>query len=337
MKLLEKIHSKNDNTIKYIFTTQDNLIIELSYINKDDGKDIICVPTQTSCKMKCKFCHITDFTDKLINRNLTVQEIKEAVDNVYNDLNLSLNPKPLLISYMGCGEPLLNYKQVKDSMLSLRTEYQDIKVPLIRFAISISLPEFAWINFFELTNEIHKEKLLVKMHLSLHYTIDSLRKDWMPNSLSILPSLVALEYYKKITNNSVEIHYTLIDGVNDTEQDAILLSEFLNNRDIPVKFLFYNEKPTIEFHASSKEKLSLFKRYFDKYNIEYEYYIPPGLDVGASCGQFLMDYYLKYNLLLNKNKINNLSYFERRNYNYANTFRGIYRGRFYKRCRRNCT
>ena len=132
-----------------------------------------------------------------------------------------MNLRPLLISYMGCGEPLLNYKQVKDSMILLRDTYQTIKVPLIRFAIATSLPEFAWINFFNLTNEIHKEKLPVKIHLSLHYTIDSIRKDWMPNSLSILPSLVALEYYKKITNNSVEIHYTLIDGVNDTERDAI--------------------------------------------------------------------------------------------------------------------
>jgi len=297
LKILEKIHSKTDNTIKYIFLTQDKLVIELSYINKNDGKDIICVPTQTSCKMKCKFCHITDHTDKLINRNLNSQEIKEGIDNVYNDLDLLCNPKVLLISYMGCGEPLINYKQVKESMLLLREEYQDIKVPLIRFAIATSLPDFAWINFFELTNEIHKEKLPVKMHLSLHYTIDSLRKDWMPNSLMIIPSLIALEYYKKITKNSVEIHYTLIDGVNDTEQDAILLSQFLKDRDIPVKFLFYNEKPTIEFHASSKEKLSLFKRYFDKYNIQHEYYIPPGLDVGASCGQFLMDYYLKYNII----------------------------------------
>ena len=216
MKILEKIHSKTDNTIKYIFLTQDKLVIELSYINKNDGKDIICVPTQTSCKMKCKFCHITDHTDKLINRNLNSQEIKEGIDNVYNDLDLLCNPKVLLISYMGCGEPLINYKQVKESMLLLREEYQDIKVPLIRFAIATSLPDFAWINFFELTNEIHKEKLPVKMHLSLHYTIDSLRKDWMPNSLMIIPSLIALEYYKKITKNSVEIHYTLIDGVNDT-------------------------------------------------------------------------------------------------------------------------
>lgn len=295
MKLLDKIKSQTDNTIKYIFQTTDNLIIEMAYINKNDGKDIICVPTQTSCKMKCKFCHITDVTDKLINRNLDYLEISNGVDLVYEDLQLSKNPKILLISYMGCGEPLLNYQNVLLSMKDISDRY--IQLPLVRFAIATSIPAFAQVNFFKMTDEIHKNKLPVKIHLSLHYTMDYLRKEWMPNSLHIIPSLVALEYYKKLTNNSVEIHYTLIDGVNDTEQDVILLTELLKNRDIPVKFLFYNEKPTIEFHASSKDKLKIFKKYFDKYSIDFEYYIPPGLDIGASCGQFLMGYYLKYNII----------------------------------------
>ncbi len=300
MELLETIKSQVDNTIKFILQTEDGLIIENSYINKNDGKDIICVPSQTSCKMRCKFCHITDSCDQIINRNLTSNEIKDGVDLVYNYLELNRSPKVLLVSYMGCGEPTLNPKNVIESMVLMCDEYQDIKVPLIRFAIATSLPEFAWLNYFEIVNQIHKNKLPVKLHLSLHYTIDTLRKEWMPNSLKIIPSLSALDFYKKLTKNSAEIHYTLIDGVNDTEQDAILLSEFLKDKDIPIKFLFYNEKPTIEFHASSKEKLNIFKRYFDRYGIQHEYYIPPGLDVGASCGQFLMDYYIKYNSIIKK-------------------------------------
>ena len=115
----------------------------------------------------------------------------------------------------------------------------------------------------------------------------------MAASLDIMSSLAAIDFYRKITKNPVEIHYTLIDGVNDTEQDAILLSTFLKDKDINVKFLFYNEKPSIDFHASSKEKLKIFKRYFDKYSIDHEYYVPPGLSIGASCGQFLLDYYIK--------------------------------------------
>ena len=190
MKLLEKIHSKVDNTIKFIFLTSDELVIELSYINKDDGKDIICVPSQTSCKMKCKFCHITDATDRLVNRNLKSKELVETVNYVYKDLELGKNPKVLLISYMGCGEPLLNYENIIENMRDLQNIYQDRKVPLIRFAIATSIPKFAHLNFFKLTEEIYKSKLPVKIHLSLHYTIDLIRKEWMPSSLDILLSSV---------------------------------------------------------------------------------------------------------------------------------------------------
>jgi 23S rRNA (adenine2503-C2)-methyltransferase len=112
LETLDKIKSQNDNTIKYIFKTDDGLIIEMSYINKNDGKNIICVPTQTSCKMKCKFCHITDVTDKLINRNLKSSEILQGINYIYDELKLCTDPKVLLISYMGCGEPLLNYQEV---------------------------------------------------------------------------------------------------------------------------------------------------------------------------------------------------------------------------------
>lgn len=300
MKLLEKIYSKLDNTIKYILQCDDNLIIEISYINKNDGKDIICVPTQTSCIMGCKFCHISDVKNKIINRNLKVDEITDSVEIVYNDLELYKDPKVLLISYMGCGEPLLNENTVY-SMIYLSNIFE--LVPLTRFAIATSLPNFAWVNFFDLTNIIIKEKLQVKLHLSLHYTLDNIRKNWMPLSLEIIPSIVALEFYKKVTGNSVEIHYTLIEGINDSEQDAILLTELIKNRDIPVKFLFFNEKPSLDYKSSKKDKLNIFRKYFDRYNIQYEYYVPPGLDVGASCGQFLMDYYYKYN---KKEEINDM-------------------------------
>ncbi len=307
MNLINKVKSNQDNTIKYIFKIFGNsgyvdtktdcdindIIVEFAYINKDDGKDIICVPSQSSCKQGCKFCHITDVKDKIHYRNLTDQEIFNGIEYIINDLNLIKNQRVLLISYMGCGEPIINYENVFYSMGNTYDKYYD-KFPLIRFAIATSLPEKSWTNFFRLVYLIKNSAISnqVKFHLSLHYTIDSIRKEWMPSSLDIIPSLVALEFFRKLTNNSVEIHYALIEGVNDTEQDAILLTEFLKNRDIPVKFLFYNKKNSLPYVASNTNKLNHFKKYFNKNNIQHEYYIPPGLDVGASCGQFLLDYYL---------------------------------------------
>ena len=293
MKFIDIIKSKNDATLKYIFKTTQNLIVEFSYINKDDGKDIICLPSQTMCNLACKFCHTTDYIGKIKNVNLEKEEILYGVNYIIDNLNLKHNNRVLLISFMGCGEPILNVDNVIQSMTELK-KLEESGISYVRFAIATSLPKYKWLNFYKLVDGINNNNLPVKIHLSLHYTMDILRNEWMPASLDIMSSLAAIDFYRKITKNPVEIHYTLIDGVNDTEQDAILLSTFLKDKDINVKFLFYNEKPSIDFHASSKEKLKIFKRYFDKYSIAHEYYVPPGQDVGSSCGAFLMDTYTKY-------------------------------------------
>lgn len=292
MNLKKIVKSKIDNTIKYIFETEDNLIIEFSYINKNDGKDIICVPSQNFCNLACKFCHTTDFIGKIKNRNLSPYEIEYCVKYIINDLDIIKHDRVLLISFMGCGEPILNVDNVIDAMVLLK-KLEEKDFSYVRFAVATSIPKSKWLNFYKLVDGIKNNNLPVKIHLSLHYTMDIQRTEWMPASLDIMSSLSAVDFYKKVTKNPVEIHYTLIEGVNDTEQDAILLSTFLKDKDMNVKFLFFNEKPSIDFHASSKEKLKIFKRYFDKYSIDHEYYIPPGLDIGASCGQFLLDYYIK--------------------------------------------
>lgn len=295
MRILEKIKSNVDNTEKFILETNDKLIIEISYINKNDGKNIICVPTQTSCKQKCKFCHITTITDSITHRNLVDYEMVEAVDIVFNDLKLSRIP--LLISYMGCGEPLINHYHVVRSMMVIMNKYLGI-VQLTRFAIATSLPKSSETNFSILTEEIKLFNIPVKLHLSLHYTSDELRRQWMPNAGKIEKAIELLYDFKEKTKNSVEIHYALIDGINDRIEDADILVKLLGNKGIPVKFMFYNKNPNVDFIASSIEKLKIFQDKFEKANIKMEYYIPPGLDVGASCGQFLLDYYLKYNRII---------------------------------------
>jgi len=292
MNFIKKVFSQKDNTVKYIFKTLDNLIVEFSYINKDDGKDIICLPSQTMCNIGCKFCHTTEYIGKIKTRNLSHTEILYGVEYLLSELNIYKQNRTLLISFMGCGEPILNVENLITSMKYMKANFEANGISYVRFAIATSIPKHDAEEFFKLTFLIFEHNLPVKIHLSLHYTIDLIRKDWMKKSLDIIPSLSAVDFYKKLTGNAVEIHYALIDGVNDTEQDAILLSNFLKDKNMNVKFLFYNEKESIDYHASNKEKISIFRKYLDKYNISHEYYIPPGLDIGASCGQFLMDYYV---------------------------------------------
>ncbi len=114
--------------------------------------------------------------------------------------------------------------------------------------------------------------------------------------------LCNLEFYKNITSNKVEIHYALIEYVNDKISDAWVLAKLLRYKNIPIKFLHYNAKKNNTIKASNKETYDMFKDILygstdgEFIGIETEFYTPPGLDIGASCGQFIPDYYLKYNM-----------------------------------------
>lgn len=290
MKLHKKIKSKEDNSIKYIlFTETDNLAVESTFIDKNDGKNIICLPTQTSCLMRCKFCHITDISDQIRMRDLKSTEMTSIVKHIVQDLGLS-NDKTLLISFMGCGEPLLNVRNLVNSMCAMSTCYEKI-----RFAIATSIPKNIDKNFDYFISSVIKHKINVKVHFSLHYTDDSQRKVWMPNAENIQKSLAYISDYKNRTNNSVEIHYTLIDGVNDTQDDISFLIEVFKNTDICIKFLRYNAKDSVDSMETPIERVKEIMDVLNKNGVKTEYYVPPGRDVGGSCGQILTYEYLEHN------------------------------------------
>jgi 23S rRNA (adenine2503-C2)-methyltransferase len=114
----------------------------------------------------------------------------------------------------------------------------------------------------------------------------------MPRALDIKSTLAAGEFFNAYTGNPVEIHYALIDGVNDTVEDAIKLCSLIKGKGFNVKFLFYNEKQSLGMHPSEIDKFEMFKKYLDLIAVESEYYKPPGLDIGSSCGSFNIEEYL---------------------------------------------
>ncbi len=121
-QFFKEVWSKEDATVKFIFRAPE--IIEFSYINKSDGKDIICAPTQTSCNLGCKFCFLSDY--KLKVRNLQPEEITTPIDYVVEKLgllSLEKRNKVLLVSFMGCGEPLLNLINVITAAKTIREKY----------------------------------------------------------------------------------------------------------------------------------------------------------------------------------------------------------------------
>ena len=297
MKFLEKVSSSVDNVVKYVFRFGAGVkdIVEFSYIDNGTGKDIICVSCQTMCNMGCKFCHCTDYIGKISVFSLDEHKIMQGVCYIVRDLDVKKDT--LLISYMGCGEPfnLIWENTIINSMKMIRNAYLNKPYTTVRFGLATCLPKNSVDKFFKFCKQVKDNKLPVKLHLSLHYTDDETRAEWMPASLDIHSSIAACKFYKEYTGNSVEIHYTLIAGVNDrvssikTHSDITKLNELLWWTGFNIKFISYNVKDTLTYIPSQKE--IYFK---ENMLISSEIYTPPGRDIGSSCGQFLFETHSRY-------------------------------------------
>ena len=287
--IVDIIYSKEDKTVKYVFI-KNNQVLELSWIDKSDGKAIICVPTQTSCALKCKFCFLSELnipvypltTGVICNCIFDVLKHQKQINPNFNRANYPI----LLISFMGCGEPLNNLENVIDVAYFVQDLLKN-QYDIIRFAIASLVPR--WSSFDKLKELVVKNNLLVKFHYSLHTCDVNFRKELMPGAATMdIPKL--LTYLE--TGNSLEIHYTIMDGVNDTDADSDKLIELFKNTTASIKLLRYSEKKNLELKQSGR--VLEFMERLTAGGIKTEYYEPPGNDVGSSCGQFLLDYYKKY-------------------------------------------
>ena len=279
LKLETVVSSAIDKTQKFIFTSGLTRVLEVSYIDKDDGKDILCVPTESGCAQGCLFCHMTGSSVPVLS--LSEEEILQAVQSVRLRLNLT-GEKPLLVSYMGCGEPLCNWYQVAQSMSAIHTACDNS-----RFALATILPKDHEAVMLAMGKYVKFNNLNLKIHLSLHFTTDELRHKWLPSAGDLIPSLQLLRWYRDYTGNKIEIHYTPINGVNDSYEDARRLVNLIGEDKIPIKLLTFNPKPGLL--AECTDSMRNFKLWSGWDNVEI--YTPPGRDIGASCGQFDLKYY----------------------------------------------
>jgi len=144
---------------------------------------------------------------------------------------------------------------------------------------------------FILANKVLK--LPIKFHLSLHSSDPLVRAKLMPAAAGIDESIQLIEEYSRETNNPVEVHYSLMDKVNDFEDDVLRLVYLLGGKNISVKILYHSEKEFSDLKKSGR--VALFRKLLEERGVETEFYDPPGRDIGSSCGQFLMTYYKEHN------------------------------------------
>lgn len=284
MKIVRSYKSKDGKTTKYLQKTTDGNIIETGYYNLDEH--IVCISSQVGCSMGCTFCATTDPIDnfkptKKFVRNLTAKEIVQQVGNVLKVLKpKALSSKRVLLSFMGMGEPFLNYQNVVRSIEGLSNDFPNSRATVATLGIA---PE-------KMREIAHKEfPILLKLHLSLHAPSDKLRKKILPKAGEIKPSLEALKHFLVTKKVPVKVNYILIRDLNDFEIHAVQLAELLKSYSFIVKLSKLN--PYKDLKLSAMAKFNVFEKTLHSYGIETCRFISTGTDIKAGCGQLRRHFY----------------------------------------------
>jgi len=237
-----------DGTRKYLVKIAGGHEVEVVYI-PEDGRGTLCVSSQVGCTLTCSFCHTG--TQKLV-RNLTAGEIIGQVMVARDDLNewpeqgAPKDETRLLsnIVLMGMGEPLYNFENVRDAM-KIAMDAEGIQLSRRRITLSTSgvVPEIARTA----------EEIGCQLAISFHATTDVVRDKLVPiNKRWNIEELVeALRAYPRVSN-SERIEYVMLDGVNDTDEDAHRLIKLIEGIPAKINLIPFNEWPGAPYKRSSR-------------------------------------------------------------------------------------
>ena len=268
-----------DGTIKWLLKFPDGNEAETVYIPEDD-RGTLCISSQVGCTLTCSFCHTG--TQKLV-RNLTVAEITGQIMLAMDELGewpaTQDGRKLTNIVLMGMGEPLFNYDHVATAMrITMSNEGIGLSKRRITLSTSGVVPEIFRTG----------EELGVNLAISLHAVRDELRNELVPiNRKYPLEVLVdACRRYPGLSNaRRITWEYVMLDGVNDSDDDAKALIKLIRGIPSKINLIPFNPWPGSVYTCSSKTRIDRFSKIVMNAGYASPVRTPRGQDILAACGQ----------------------------------------------------
>lgn len=273
---VEILTSAIDGTQKYLFRLTDGNVVE-SVLMKYKHGNSVCISTQVGCRMGCRFCASTIGG---LTRHLKVSEM---LDEVYRIQRISGERVSNLV-LMGTGEPLDNYDNVVKFIHMLSDEHGlNISQRNITLSTCGIVPKI---------RVLAEEGLQITLALSLHASSQEKRKELMPIAYKydIGEVLEACRYYFEQTGRRLTFEYSLVGGVNDTDEDAAGLVRLLRGMNCHVNLIPVNPIKEREFVQSEKKVIADFKNKLEKYGINVTIRREMGRDIDGACGQLRKSY-----------------------------------------------
>jgi 23S rRNA (adenine2503-C2)-methyltransferase len=265
-----------DGTIKSRFRTHDGHLVEGVLIPTEDRKTA-CVSSQIGCSLTCKFC-ATGYMER--KRNLSFDEIYDEVVLINQQCERVYNKKLTNIVFMGMGEPLLNYRNVLQSIERI-TAPDGLAMSPRRITVSTA-------GVAKQIRQLGDDGVRFKLALSLHAANDAKRNEIMPiNDTNNIKSLIeALNYFYKKTGNEITFEYILFKDFNDSLKDADELIKIY--RQVPadlINIIEYNPIDKARFQKPDEKVTEQFMSYLEKNRVNARLRRSRGKDIDAACGQ----------------------------------------------------
>lgn len=269
-----ELYRAPDGTAKLTFRCHDNAIIESVWIPNAD-RNTLCVSSQVGCAMGCSFC----LTARMgLMRNLSVGEVVEQIVHARRLFPEETHGKLTNVVMMGMGEPLHNLDNVLVA-LGLMTDGKGLNLSNRKVTVSTS-------GIVPAIERMGREAN-ANLAVSLNATTDALRDAIMPVNkkwpLAVL--LKALRDYPLRQRRRITIEYVLLEGVNDSLDDARRLVKLLHGLPSKINLIPWNPHAGTDFRCPSPERVEAFREYLLKRNFNALVRETRGLEAMAACGQ----------------------------------------------------
>jgi 23S rRNA (adenine2503-C2)-methyltransferase len=266
-----KLVSKLDGTAKYLFKLRDGNVIESVLMEYKHGFTA-CISTQVGCRMGCKFCASTGIG---FDRHLSPGEMMGQILAIQNDTGKRIGN----VVMMGIGEPLDNYDNVV-RFLKLVNHPEGLNIGYRHISLSTCglIPEML---------RLSKENMPITLSISLHAPNDEIRVKIMPinKKYSIDKIIEACKIYTEVTKRRISFEYALIQGTNDSKDNALELSKKIKGVLCHVNLIPVNAVVGTEMQKSSRQQIEIFRSVLERYGIETTVRRELGSDINAACGQ----------------------------------------------------
>ena len=274
--VVRKQESQKDGTIKYLWKLSDGNCVETVLMRYHYG-NTVCISTEVGCRMGCAFCAST--LGGLV-RKLEPYEMLNQV--LFTQIDSGLPVSHIVL--MGIGEPLDNFDNVM-RFLELVNSPDGMNISMRHISLSTC-------GLVPKIDELAQRKLQISLAISLHGSNDAIRDKIMPvnKAYPIEVLLAACRRYYEATSRRIHFEYAMIDGVNDSPENAKELLRRLKGLPAHINLIPLNHVEESPLKPSSRAAVAKFQQILEDGGLTATVRRTLGGDIDASCGQLRRKY-----------------------------------------------